>query len=102
MPFVFAAWIAREGVDLTPWIDAFGRAHAEGRKRLDTIIHDAAKARDASPVFTRHYLAQECLYWPGREMTPSLFAWRDAAARLDLCRGDLEPRAVRVAAQAMG
>jgi chorismate dehydratase len=96
LPFVFACWIAREGVDLAPWVPAFRRAYLAGRQSLGTIIESAAKQWDASTVFTRNYLAHECLYWPGRELTPALLAWRDAAAELELCRGDLEPEPISV------
>lgn len=96
LPFVFALWIAREGVDLEPWVPAFRNAYLEGRRNLGAIIEAAAREWDASPVFTRNYLAHECLYWPGREMGPALCAWRDAAAALDLCRGDLGPQPVNV------
>ncbi len=98
LPFVFAAWVAREGVDLAPWVPLFRRAYLAGRAGLGTIIEDAAKTWDASTVFTRNYLAHECLYWPGRDMTPALVAWRDAAAELELCRADLEPVPVSVPA----
>ena len=100
LPFVFAVWMAREGVDLTPWVPAFKRAYVSGRERLNDIIQDAARGWDASPVFTRNYLAHECLYWPGRDMTPSLLAWRDAVAALDLCRKDVEPTPISVPALA--
>ena len=40
------------------------------------------------------YLAEECRYDPGPKLEPALLAYRDAAAAIGLCRGDLAPEAI--------
>ena len=94
LPFVFAPWIIAPGVDVTPHLDAFVRAHARGKQRIERWARDAAKAWDVPYEKTLAYLSEECLYEPGRRQAPALNAFRDAAAPLGLARADLEPIAV--------
>ncbi len=98
LPFVFALWVARPGVDLAPWAGAFGRARARGAARMDELALEAAGEWRVSEEATRHYLFDECLFEPGERMLPALLAFRDAAAQLGLARGDLEPPCVPVPA----
>jgi chorismate dehydratase len=100
LPFVFALWVARAGVELEPWVAAFARSRARGRTRLEDLARQAAHSWNLSAAATRHYLATECLYEPGARLTPALLAFRDAAARLGLAPGDATPR--RVAAPREG
>lgn len=95
LPFVFALWIVRPGVRLEPaQLDAFSRARTCGRAALDELAREAA--RDWALPFEpcRRYLAEECLYDPGAALEPALLRFRDEAARLGLCRGDLAPHPI--------
>ena len=94
LPFVFALWVARAGIDLEPWAPAFARSRERGRAELETLAREAARDWRVSETATRHYLFVECLYEPGERLAPALRAFRDAAARLGLARGDREPRGV--------
>jgi chorismate dehydratase len=93
-PFVFAAWIVRPGVELEPWLPAFGRARARGREATRELARSAASEWSLPEDATLRYLAEECLYEPGRSMRPSLFDFRDRAAELGLCETDHEPSAI--------
>jgi chorismate dehydratase len=102
LPFVFALWVARAGVELEPWAPAFARSHAFGRARMEALAREAASRLGTSEPATRRYLLEECLFEPGERLVPALLAFRDAAARLGLARGDLEPRGVPVPAAGGG
>lgn len=94
LPFVFALWVARAGLDLTPWAPAFARSRATGRARMKALAREAARAWRVSEEATHDYLFTECLYEPGARLAPALFAFRDAAAELGLADGRLDPRGV--------
>jgi len=94
LPFVFALWIVRPGVQVSAErLGAFARARERGRAAIDQLAAEAARdwALPAEPC--RRYLAEECLYDPGAALEPALLRFRDEAARLGLCRGDLRPQA---------
>jgi chorismate dehydratase len=94
LPFVFALWIVRPGVDPGPWLPAFGRARARGVAALPALAEEAARSLGVPAAETRRYLASECAYELGARTERALLAFRDAAAGLGLCRGDLAPRSV--------
>lgn len=96
LPFVFALWVAREGVELAPWAAAFARSRALGRARTEQIAHEAAAEWGVPEPATRRYLLEECLYEPGERLVPALHAFRDAGAALGLCDGTRAPRGVRL------
>ena len=99
LPFVFALWVARAGIELAPWAAAFARSYAAGRARLEELAREAAERWAVPHAATRRYLLEECLYEPGERLVPSLRAFRDEAARLGLAGGDLEPRGVPAPAE---
>jgi len=93
LPFVFAVWVVRPGVQLEPrHLAAFAAAHAAGAHRLDALAAEAAAAWDLDLEHCRHYLAQECCFDVGAQTAPALHAFRHAAAALDLCEAGLDPR----------
>lgn len=94
LPFVFAVWVVRPGVDPGPHLDAFARARARGAARVPALAREAAAAWSIPEEAALDYLAGEILYEPGERLGPSLTAFRDGAAPLGLCRGDLAPRPV--------
>jgi len=96
LPFVFAAWIVRPGIQLGPHAAAFQRARARGAARAEELALEAAQAWDIAPEAARHYLLQECEYEVGDELLPALLAFRDAAAELGLCSRELIPTAHRL------
>jgi len=94
LPFVFALWVARAGVELEPWASAFARSRAAGRAAMPALARSAAAEWRVSEAATRRYLFEECLYEPGERLGPALRAFRDAAASLGLAPGAVEPRGV--------
>ncbi|MBK7874679.1 MAG: menaquinone biosynthesis protein [Planctomycetes bacterium] len=96
LPFVFAAWIVREGVPIEDHLAAFARARARGRAAIADLAVEASTAWRVPRAACEHYLAHECQYEPGERLRPALLAFRDAAARLGLCRPDLAPTAVEL------
>lgn len=94
LPFVFATWIVRPGVDLEPWHDAFLRARERGEARREALAEEASRAWSLSLEACREYLLDECVYEPGSQMADALLAFRDRAARIDLCEAHLEPRPI--------
>ncbi|MDP6540115.1 MAG: menaquinone biosynthesis protein [Planctomycetota bacterium] len=94
LPFVFAAWIVRPGVDATPWLAAFERARARGTAAIAELAAQAADAWNLSLPFCLHYLAEECVYEALPDMHAALVAFRDAAAPLGLCTADSDPAVV--------
>lgn len=96
LPFVFAAWIVRPGVELTrAHIDAFTGARVRGLGELDAIALRASEELGVPLEVCRRYLREQCRFELGAQLAPALRAFRDAAAALGLCRGDLEPGAIR-------
>jgi len=97
LPFAFAVWIARPGVELEPHVPAFLRARTRGADAVAELAREAATAWELPLEETRRYLTRECIYEPGERLRPALDAFRDEAAALGLARGELEPRGVPAA-----
>jgi len=97
LPFAFAVWIVRPGVEPPQsQIEAFARARARGAGRIGALAAEASRAWDLPLEACTRYLAEECRYDPGPKLQPALLAFRDAAAALGLCQGDLAPDAIAV------
>ncbi len=95
LPFVFAAWVVREGVELSPaQIRAFARARERGSSSaaLEQLATQAAATWNLPLDACRRYLREECRYDPGSDFAPALRRFRDEAARLGLADATLEPR----------
>jgi len=98
LPFVFAAWIVRGGVELAPeHLAAFTRARRRGLERIDALASEAARAWQLPEADCRRYLREECRYEPGERMHSSLTRLRDEAAAIGLARADLSPEPVSLA-----
>ena len=95
LPFVFALWIARPEIDLEPWRGAFARSRARGAEAAKLLADQAAERWNLPREDCRRYLLEESSYELGPlPQSASLFAFRDRAAKLDLCAPDLKPAAV--------
>ncbi len=94
LPFVFALWVARPGVELEEHRESFVRSRVQGAAALEELAARAAREWKLPEELCLHYLGEECLYEPGRDLVPALRAFRDRAAGAGLARGDLEPRAI--------
>jgi chorismate dehydratase len=94
LPFVFAPWIVRPGVDIEPHLPAFRAARARGAAQVEALAREAAVDWGLPLEACRHYLLEECLYEVDERMQASLLAFRDRAAALGLCQGDLTPEPI--------
>jgi chorismate dehydratase len=95
LPFVFAAWVVRRGVELSDeQIRAFARARERGCRpaSLAELAAEGAATWKLPLAACQRYLAEECRYDPGLDLAPALRRFRDEAARLGLADGALEPR----------
>ena len=96
LPFVFAVWIVRPGLELdAEGIAVFTEARARGAASIEAFAREAAETWGLPLEPCRKYLMEECLYDAGALVEPALLAFRDRAAALGLCRADLAPRAIR-------
>ena len=96
LPFIFAPWIVAPGVDIEPHLISFAMAHSRGLAARSELAAQAALESALSAEQLAHYLIQECHYSPGAAMRPSLLAYRDAAAKLELARPELTPAAIEL------
>jgi chorismate dehydratase len=95
LPFVFATWVVRPGVQLSrEHLELFRRAQTRGAAELERLADEAAQAWALPLAACRKYLLEECWYAPGAQLEPALLAFRDRAAALGLCDGALSPTAI--------
>lgn len=96
LPFPFAVWIVRGGVELSPaQIAAFHRSREHGLARLGELAEQASKTWELPLAACRKYLFEECRYEPGPALGRALHAFQDRAAAIGLCRADLAPPPIR-------
>jgi chorismate dehydratase len=100
LPFAFAAWIVAPGAPVEEHLSAFVRARAAGMARTEALARDASVEWQLSEEACLHYLAEECLYDLGSELTPAISAFQARAAALGLCQAELDPRPIRLDAHA--
>jgi chorismate dehydratase len=91
LPFPYAVWIVRQGVDITPHLDAFSRARSRGASSITQLVEMGAKAWELAPEFVHTYLAQESRYQLGAELPLALRELRDRAAKIGLCELGHDP-----------
>ncbi|MFT5198095.1 MAG: chorismate dehydratase [Planctomycetota bacterium] len=84
LPFVFAAWIVRPGLDITPYLPIFHAAHERGMQAIPELAKKAGKAWDLPAAICQDYLSRECVYNLGSEMSTALEAFGERALALDL------------------
>ncbi len=60
LPFVFAAWVLREGVNETELAGWLVRSKVEGLRNIDAIVVEESRKRNLDASFVRRYLT-ECI-----------------------------------------
>ena len=93
LPFVFAVWITRPGLEPGPWIEPFHEALEDGRAALPRLAEGGARETGLPLEVWRHYLDEECFYAFGPEGHASIQAFGEAAAARSLA-SRLTPRAL--------
>ena len=61
---------------------------------MEALAQEAAEDWQLPLEACLHYLIEECLYDLDERMRSSLLAFRDRAADLGLCQGDLTPEPI--------
>jgi chorismate dehydratase len=92
LPFPYAVWIVREGVDLSTHLDCFRRARTRGADSMGDLIRMGARTWDLDEALVHRYLAEESIFELGDELPRALSEFRDRAAALGLCEGARNPR----------
>jgi chorismate dehydratase len=92
LPFVFACWIARPGIDLGPHQERFVSAWARGQAAIPALARGAARDLGLDPARLARYLGQECCYRlePGVQAA-SLARFRELVAGLGAAEPGLWP-----------
>lgn len=94
LPFVFATWIVRPGVDIEPHLDAFGRARTRGEAKRAEYAEQASQQWNLPLDACRRYLLEECVYEPGAPMRDALAEFQRRAAAIELCDASLAPEPI--------
>jgi len=94
LPFPFAVWIVRPGVDVSDHLESFRCARARGAEALGDLVRMGAETWDLDPAFIHRYLAEESLYELSEDLPRALREFRDRAARLGLCEAHFNPEPV--------
>ncbi|QDU84567.1 Chorismate dehydratase [Planctomycetes bacterium Pla163] len=94
LPFVFALWIVRPGVEIEPFVPLFERARSLGLAAVPTFVERHARASGLPRAALERYLGTECVYDVGGDLAPALTTFRDRAGARGLCDATLCPSAV--------
>ncbi len=95
LPFVFAAWIVRPGVDITPHLPAFHAAHERGMRAIPELARKAGAKWSLPATICESYLSRECVYNLGRDMGSALEAFGERASAIGLTDSKARPEAVQ-------
>ncbi|MBY0527245.1 MAG: menaquinone biosynthesis protein [Gemmataceae bacterium] len=86
LPFVYAFWAVREGVDLGPAESAFAEAKQRGSERIGRIAHDEAPRLGLDAGFCRRYLQSIIHFDLGPREQAGLHHYYMLACELGLAR----------------
>jgi chorismate dehydratase len=84
LPFVYAAWLARRGADLTGVAQALGRARDLGLARRDELARAFAERHDHDPERSVRYLAEAIGFRLGAREREGLALFGELAAACGL------------------
>ena len=84
LPFVFAAWMARAGVDLPPLHQCLEQAKNRGRADIDRIITQYAVPRGWPAALARQYLTQNLQFDIGPRELEAIRHFHHLAAELGM------------------
>src|SRR5207247_587174 len=91
LPFVYAAWAVREGVDLGPVADALYESKNRGYANIGHIAAREAPKLGLDAGFCRRYLSNIIRYDLGPREQQGLQHFRELAARQGLARPEHLP-----------
>ncbi|MBI5116940.1 menaquinone biosynthesis protein, partial [Candidatus Poribacteria bacterium] len=90
LPFVYAMWVARAGVELKGLQSKLARARDEGLARLDEIVAEAGEELGLSLDTCAHYLKDIMKYNLGEREIEALRLFQEFAAQDGLCPGGVK------------
>lgn len=93
LPFVFATWLVRAGVEPGDALAHFLASARHGQARIQELAAEGALALDLPKARLEHYLGEQCLYAPGKKMAEALRLFGQRASALGLC-ADQRPSAI--------
>jgi len=99
LPFVFAAWMARPGVDLTRLQEHLKQAKQRGRADIDHVIAQYAIPRGWPPELARQYLTQNLQFDIGPRELEAIRHFHRLAAEMGMISTPLELRVFDPASQ---
>jgi chorismate dehydratase len=89
LPFVYAVWAVRDGVELGDAETAFHRAKEYGLRRAGVIAEREAPALGLDPGFCRRYLTNLIHYDLGPQELAGMARFRELAAELGLAPNEV-------------
>jgi chorismate dehydratase len=90
LPFVYALWVAREGVDLKDAVERLLQARSEGMANLPQIAAEAAIELGIDEAVCLNYLTTVIQYQLGERQVQGLSLFQKLAAEIGLCPGGAE------------
>jgi chorismate dehydratase len=99
LPFVYAAWAVREGVELGPVLDAFYEAKRRGIEHIGPIAAQEAPGLQLDAGFCRRYLANIIRFDLGPPELAGLQRYYELASELGLARRGISVRLYQQAPQ---
>jgi len=92
LPFPFAVWVVRDGVELSGHYDSFLRARVRGADALSELVRMGAETWNLEEAYVHRYLVEESAYELGAELPRALSELRNRAAVLGLCDSGFDPQ----------
>jgi chorismate dehydratase len=102
LPFVYAAWAVRDGVELGPVLDAFYEAKRRGMEHVGPIAAREAPRLGLDAGFCRRYLANIIRFDLGPRELAGLHHYYMLASELGLARRGIHVRLYETPAVALG
>ena len=92
LPFVFAMWTARRGVELGTLENAFEEARNRGLQHLEEIAHAEAESVGLTPETCHRYLRDNLYFYLGDREQRGLHLFYEQAVRMELAPAKMELR----------
>lgn len=90
LPFVFAVWVARAGIETPPIAAALEAARDRGCEHVEQIVVEQAQAMHLPEPLVREYLTRNLHFFLDRKMYEGLNHFFHAAAQLKLIDSKLQ------------
>jgi chorismate dehydratase len=92
LPFVFAMWTARKGVELGTLETAFEESRNRGMRHLEQIAREEAAAVGLTPDVCHRYLRDNLYFYLGEREQRGLHLFYEEAVKMELAPAKMELR----------